>query len=190
MYIEFVNAKHHTIYTRDSGLTFPDLDKEDPVIHAPPNPLNPPSINHPNHSHLPHNNPSAGHLHPPAHDPEMGRRLFLPLLLHILLRVLPGDCPDLRVTIKHLHRYTFFYFSDVLESTLYLAKWNRRISNELDREFPYGELDIRENVDVLVNLSNKIKSFIFLVCYLIVFLVSSLVLIHIPYVGRLNLIIS
>lgn len=43
---------------------------------------------------------------------------------------------------------------------------------------------------MLVNLSNKIKSFIFLVSYLVVFLVSSLLLIHVPYLGRLNLIIS
>lgn len=43
---------------------------------------------------------------------------------------------------------------------------------------------------VLDSLANKIKSFIFLACYFVVFVVSSVVLIHIPYLGRLNLIIS
>ena len=40
------------------------------------------------------------------------------------------------------------------------------------------------------SLSNKIKGFVFLACYFIVFFISSNILIHIPYIGRLNLIIS
>lgn len=36
--------------------------------------------------------------------------------------------------------YTFFYFGDVYDAATNKAKWNRKVSKELGKSFPYGEL--------------------------------------------------
>lgn len=86
--------------------------------------------------------------------------------------------------------YIFFYFTDMFEAATAIVKWNRKVSREIGHTFVYGELEEVERVGIFRGVSNKIKSFIFLACYGVFYILAMAVLIHIPYFGRLNLILS
>lgn len=151
-----------------------------------------------------YSHPQTGELHPQSKKllDTAFRTVVQVLLIYILLPIVFNYLASYSSIIKVLYYYaimmvtiltygyTFFYFTDVFEAANAIIRWNKKVSKEIGITFPYGELEEIERTGLFREFANKIKSFVFLACYAGFYIVAMAVLIHIPYFGRLNLILS
>lgn len=151
-----------------------------------------------------YSHPKTGELHPESKKllDSVYRTLVQVMLIYILLPLIFDYLSSYSSLIKIFYYYsmgmvtiltygyTFFYFTDVFDAATVIVKWNRKVSRDIEVPFAYGELEDVEKVGIMRGASNKIKSFIFLACYFAFYFVAMMVLIHIPYLGRLNLVLS